>query len=937
MGKSKLPTILRVEVNNPIRESLVDKPSETANGFFKAAYASIRRLLSGREVDASSRSEEEKVYSWLYALALSRNSLIFEYVESTERGLSFTEAERRLKENGPNAPVEYTSPSWWRLLSNAFFHPFNIILIVLSTLSYITSDTTNGCIMLVLVSISVALRFYQEFASAKAALKLSEFLRYPVKVQRCAGRVIQTELIVQVDQRDIVPGDIIHFEPGDLFPGDVRLITSKQLVVSQSSLTGESAMVDKAADVREDRSTPLLELKNICFMGTSVLAGSGTGLVVSTGSKTYMSTMFSTLGKQKPPDDFEIGIRHLSYVLIGVMLVITTIIGFTDYFTSYYLSETLIFSISVASALTPQMLPLIINTSLAKGALAMAKERCIVKSVTAIRGMGSMDILCVDKTGTLTMNRVVVGNHIDTWGSSNEDVLRFAFLNAYFKSEQKNPLDDAILAFVYTNGYRFQHSKYMKTDEIPFDFVRRRVSVILETASSEEDRKQRSLERYIITKGALEEVIEISKFIANADGRTITSFSSEDYQRIQKMGQELSDGGLRVLGVAMKRLKVQPKDGRKADISYESDMLFLGLVTFYDPPKDTAKQALWRLAEQGVKPKVLTGDSLHLAIRVCKEVGIKTTHVTTGPDLELLDHEAFHETVKMATVLARLTPTQKLRVVQSLQTVGDHIVGFLGDGINDSLVLEGANVGISVDSGASVSKNLADIILLEKDLNVLAAGVEQGRLNFGNTMKYIKMSVIANIGAVLSLLIAISFLGFEPLTPRQLVTQNFLYSLGQIAIPWDNMDDEYVRTPQRWSRKRLPMFILWNAPVCSMCDIATLLFLWFYYQANSLSEMKLFRSALFVEGLLMQTLIIHLIRTKKIPFIQAVASWPLICSTIVISAIGITFPLTPIGQVMGLVSLPLTYYGFLVVLFLGYFMVGQSVKMLYIFVYKQWL
>ncbi|GAB2283257.1 hypothetical protein Dimus_017779 [Dionaea muscipula] len=937
MGRSKLLTTLpRVEVNNPITESLFDKPSATANDIFKSAYASVRRLFSGRKVDGSSRSEEEdKVYSWLYALAQSDKRLIFEYVQSTERGLSFTEAERRLKEDGPNVQVEYTSPSWWRLLWHAFFHPFNIILIVLSTLSYLTSDDPNGCIMLVLVFISVSLRFYQEYSSAKAALKLSEFLRYPVKVQRCAGRVVQTELVVQIDQRDIVPGDIVHFEPGDLFPGDVRLIISKELVVSQSSLTGESGVVDKTADIREDRSTPLLELKNICFMGTSVVSGSGTGLVISTGSKTYMSTMFSTLGKQKPPDDFEIGIRHISYVLIGVMLVISTIIGLTDYFTSYDVSESLIFAISVASALTPQMLPLIINTSLAKGALSMAKERCIVKSVTAVQDMGSMDILCIDKTGTLTMNQVVVVNHIDTCGSPSEVVLRFAFLNAYFKSEQKNPLDDAILSFVYTNGYRFQQSKYIKIDEIPFNFIRRRVSVILETANSE-DRRPRSLYRYIITKGALEEVIKISKYVGQVDNDAVTLLSPEDYQRIQKMEEELSDDGLRVLAVAMKRLKMKPSDGR-SDMSDESDMVFLGLVTFYDPPKDTAKQALLRLAEKGVKPKVLTGDSLHLTIRICKEVGIKTTHVTTGPDLELLDQESFHQTVKMATVLARLTPTQKLRVVQSLQTVGDHIVGFLGDGINDSLVLEGANVGISVDSGASVSKELADIILLEKDLNVLAAGVEQGRLTFGNTMKYIKLSVIANIGGVLSLLIAILFIGFEPLTPRQLLTQNFLYSIGQIAIPWDTMEDEYVRTPQRWSQKHLPMFILWNAPVCSICDIATLLFLWYYYQVIAVYKMKLFRSALFVEGLLMQTLIIHLIRTKKIPFIQEAASWPVICSTVVISAIGITFPLTPIGEVMGLTSLPLTFYGFLVVLFLGYFTVGQAVKMLYIFVYKQWL
>ncbi|KAG2720149.1 hypothetical protein I3843_02G016300 [Carya illinoinensis] len=851
--------------------------------------------------------------------------------------LSFTEAERRLRENGPNVPLDYSFPRWWNLLWTAFFHPFNIILIVLSVLSYITNDVPNGCIMLVLVFISVSLRFYQEYSSSKAAMKLSELVRCPVKVQRCAGRVVQTELIVQVDQRDVVPGDIVIFEPGDLFAGDVRLLSSKHLVVSQSSLTGESMATEKTADVREDQGTPLLDLKNICFMGTNVVSGSGTGLVVSTGPKTYMSTMFSAIGKKKPPDDFETGVRRISYVLIAVMLVVVTIIVLIDYFTSYNLSESVLFGISVASALTPQMLPLIVNISLAKGALSMARERCIVKSVTAIRYMGSMDILCIDKTGTLTMNRAIMVNHLDSRGSSKEKVLQFAFLNSYFKTDQKYPLDDAILAYVYTNGYRLQPSKWRKIDEIPFDFIRRRVSVILETDSHAEYGNLQLCERFMVTKGALEEVMKVCSFIEHIDKGEITNLSPEDYQRILSMAEEISNEGLRTIGVAIKRLK--PKNGDRNLVdneTFESDMVFLGLITFYDPPKDTAKQALWRLAEKGVKAKVLTGDSLSLAIKVCKEVGIKTTHVITGPELELLDQDSFHETVKRAAVLARLTPTQKFRVVKSLQTVGNHVVGFLGDGVNDSLALDAANVGISVDSGVSVAKDFADIILLEKDLNVLVAGVEQGRRTFGNTMKYIKMSVIANIGSVVSLLISILVLQYEPLTPRELLTQNFLYSVGQIAIPWDKMEEDSVKTPQRWSKKGLPMFILWNGPVCTLCDVSTLIFIWFYYKSDA-EDMSFFRSAWFVEGLLMQTLIFHLIRTEKIPFIQDVASWPVICSTVVISAIGIAIPFTPIGKVMGFVQLPLSYFGFLVLLFLGYFSVGQVVKRLYILVFKRWL
>ncbi|GKV18692.1 hypothetical protein SLEP1_g29034 [Rubroshorea leprosula] len=672
------------------------------------------------------------------------------------------------------------------------------------------------------------------------------------------------------------------------------------------------------------------------FQGTNVVSGSGTGLVVSTGSQTYMSTIFSNIGKQKLPNGFEEGVRTISYGLIGVMLVVVTIIIFADFFASHDLSKSIVFGISVACALTPQMLPLIINTSLSKGALAMARDRCVVKSLSAMRDMGSMDILCIDKTGTLTMNQAVMVNHLDSWGSTKEKVLHFAFLNSYFKTDQKYPLDDAILAYVYTNGYRFQPSKWRKMDEIPFDFIRRRVTVLLEKRSN--SKNSQVIDRYMVTKGALEEVMKVCSFVEHVDRDYITTFSNEDHQRILNVVEQLSNEGLRVIGVAAKSLQMK-ESGQSMDNEdiVEADMVFLGLISFFDPPKDSAKQALLQLAERGVKAKVLTGDSLSLAIKICKEVGIRTTHVTTGPDLELLSQHALHETVKRATVLARLTPSQKLRVVQSLQTVDNHIVGFLGDGINDALALDAANVGISVDSGASVAKDLADIILLEKDLNVLVAGVEQGRLTLGNTMKYIKMSVIANVGSVLSIMIATIFLRYEPLTPKQLFVQNFLYSMGQIAIPWDKLEEDYVKAPQRWSVKGLLMFILWNGSVCTLCDIATLLFLVLYYKAYDENDMALFHTAWFVEGLLMQALIYHLIRTEKIPFIQEVASWPVLCSTVLISAVAIAIPYTVIGDVMGFVKLPLSYFGFLVVLFIAYFTVGQIVKRLYILFFKIWL
>ncbi|RZC12921.1 Magnesium-transporting ATPase, P-type 1 isoform B [Glycine soja] len=938
MGRTKVSTLFANKHNNnnymlpysnTIRQTLVNRPNTHKDRFPFSLFELLRRLIHSRKVDGDSKTEEEeKVYSWLYTLAQSDKNLVFEYVRSTERGLSFTEADRRLRENGPNVPLEYSFPRWWHLLWNSLFHPFIIILIVLSVLSFITCDSPNGFIMLILVFISVTLRFYQEYSSSKAAMKLSEFVKCPIKVQRCAGRVVQKELVVQVDQRDVVPGDIVIFEPGDLFPGDI----------SQASLTGESWTTDKTAEIREDHSTPLLDLKNICFMGTNVVSGTGTGLVISTGSNTYMSTMFSKVGKKKPPDEFEKGLRRIFYLLISVILAVVTIMFVINYTTSLNLSQSVLFAISVASALNPQMLPLIINTCLAKGALAMAKDRCIVKSLTSIRDMGSMDILCIDKTGSLTMNHAIMVNHLDCRGLPQEKILRYAFLNSYFKSDQKYPLDDAILAFVYSNGFRFQPSKWRKIDEIPFDFIRRRVSVILET----EGGHSQFFGRFLLTKGALLEVLRVCSFIENFDKDEISPFSSDDYQRILNLSEDLSNEGLRVIAVAIRKLEMpqicETSNGSKREEEdIERDMVFIGLITFFDPPKDSAKQALWRLSEKGVKAKVLTGDSLSLTTRVCREVGISTTHVITGPELEQLDQNTFHETVQRATVLARLTPIQKQRVVQSLQTIGNHVVGFLGDGVNDSLALDAANVSISVDSGVAIAKDMADIILLEKDLNVLVAGVEHGRLSFGNTMKYLKMSVIANLGSVISLLIATLLFKYEPLTSRQLLTQNFIYSVGQIALAWDKMDEEYVKTPHKSSERGLSMFMLWNAPVCTLCDVATLLFLWFYYKAYTDVTQKFFHSAWFIEGLLLQTLIIHLIRTEKIPFIQDVASWPVIFSTVVTSAIGIALPFTPIGKVMGFSLIPLSYFGFLVLLFLGYFTVGQVVKRLYILVYKKWL
>lgn len=935
-GNSTEQSLLR----NPVPGRWHDQKAEEENsGYKRKLFSFLGNCIPGAKFSVDVKSdEEEKVHQWLATIATAEKNIVFEYVHSTERGLSFKEADERLKKVGPNVPVGNLYSPWWELFRNAFWHPFNIILFVLSALCFVAGDKANGSIMVVMVIVSISLRFYQEFSSSKAALKLSELVKASIKVQRCAGRVVQTELQVQIDQKDVVPGDIIIFSSGDLFPGDVRLLSSQALVVSQSSLTGESGIVEKTADIIEEPNTPLLELRNICFMGTSVVSGSGTGVVVSTRDKTYISTILSALGRQSPPDAFEKGVKRVSYMLICFMLVIVPIIITVDYLTTHDWERSILFGITVAVGLTPQMLPLIVNTNLAKGAFAMARDKCIVKRLVAIQNMGSMDVLCTDKTGTLTMDRVVMVHHLDSLGMSSDNILYFTFLNSYFQTGFKNPLDDAILAYVYTGGYKFEPTKWIRINELPFDFSRRRMSVILEEINHNHVHRNKKplVQRIMVTKGAYEEVLKVCSFFQkDIHDDSLEPLSSEEYQRLFNMGEELSNDGLRVIGVAKRKLKPVATEISCNEI-VEENMVFLGFLAFFDPPKESVKEALWRLAEKGVKVKVLTGDNLPVAIKVCKEVGIRTTNVITGPELALLEDKMFDEVVQKVTVLAKLTPVQKLQVVESLK-MGNHIVGFLGDGINDSLALKGADVGISVDSGASVAKDSADIILLEKDLNVLVAGVERGRITHGNSMKYIKLAVTANFGTVVSLFVATACLPFDPLTPMQLLTQYLLYDISQLFIPWDKMDPEYVRIPHKWSAQDIASFMLWNGPASSIFDIATFFFICWYYDAATMARQEFFHAAWFVEGIVMHILVIHMIRTEKILFIQRNASWPVICVTVVICAIGITFPYTVIGKTMAMDSLPFSYFGYLVVVILGYIFVGQLVKMAYIYVYKKWL
>ncbi|CAM6092107.1 unnamed protein product [Calypogeia fissa] len=976
----------------------------------KDVQSKITGCLGGKFTLVVKSDLEARVSATLGVNAATDCTSVVERLHSSYSGLTVHQAKDRLKEHGPNVLSHKSASSWWKILWDAFWHPFNMILIVLAIISGATGDIPTLSIMLVMVLLSVGLRFWQELTSSHAASKLAELVQSRTRVVRLEeGSQKGTEM--EINQKEVVPGDVVVVSSGDLFPGDLRLLTSKDLFVSHSSLTGECMPVEKHANVIEENGNPVLELRNICFMGTSVVSGSGMGIVLTTGNNTYISGIAAELAKAAPVNAFQKGVRRVSYLLICFMLCMVPIVIVISGLTTKKWGSSLLFGISVAVGLTPEMLPMIVNANLARGAKAMAAKRCIVKRLDAIQNLGAMDILCTDKTGTLTIDQVVMLRYLDCHQASNFRVLEFAYLNSYFQTGLRNLLDKAIIAFgdVVTGDFVVDTvSKWKKIDEIPFDFDRRRLSVIIEecgsvghkgevltetktengtsgweygtkewedgttkvsdpTAKDDESTKKREVavgvngtdlrsskkNRLLITKGALEEMLSICSYVQEGreGGDAVTVPMTAEYRdRLMGIGEELNVDGLRVLVVASKILapgsgsrtslpdgamsEVEPEN--LCDVSDESAMVFEGFLAFLDPPKESAKEALTSFAAKGVAVKVLTGDTLPVAVKVCKDLDIPTEHVVTGPALALMEDTEFSETVKRATILAKLTPAQKLQVIESLK-IGTHTVGFLGDGINDALALKGADVGISVDTASSVAKDAAEIILLEKDLNVLCAGVHRGRITHGNTIKYIKMAASSNFGNVFSILVASAWLPFDPMKPIHILTQNLLYDISQVSIPWDKMDPHYTDVPHQWSAGGITTFMVWMGPISSIFDICTFLTMWYFYGVKTVARQAEFQTAWFLEGLLTQTLVIHMIRTEKIPFIQETAALPVIILTTVIAAIGLAIPWTPIGKAEKMTHLPASFFGFLILFITSYCILAQFWKVLYIRRMKKWL
>ncbi len=862
-------------------------------------------------------------YAW------TAESELFGALETGPAGLGEAEIEARLDRDGVNQASHEKPPHWTLQLLRTFKNPFIIVLLVLAVVELVTSpdDLTGPIIIAVMVLISVVLNFTQEFRSSRAAEQLKAMVRNTATVTRRASDGHSERIEVPVIE--LVAGDIVHLSAGDMVPADLRLLSAKDLFISQAILTGESLPVEKAAPEhvqRSDAPAEPLELPTICWMGTNVVSGSATAVVVATGPRSYLGSLARTLTGQRAETSFDRGVRSVSWLLIRFMAVMVPIVFLIQGFGKGSWLEAFLFAISVAVGLTPEMLPLIVTANLAKGALAMSKRKVVVKQLNAIQNFGAMDVLCTDKTGTLTLDRIVLERHLDLDGNESEDALEYGYLNSHFQTGLKNLMDKAVLQH---RDLEHTVAKWRVVDEIPFDFQRRRMSVVLAPAGGDGH-----AEEILICKGAVEEMLSICAFAREGDHDVPLT----DHRRrgIRAMTHELNEDGLRVLVVAVKR---QPPPGRAYGVADEQGLTAIGCLAFLDPPKDTAHTAIAALHEHGVEVKVITGDNEAVTRKICREVGLDVQHSVLGRDIEDLDDSALDALVARTTVFAKMSPLQKSRVVASLQRQG-HTVGFLGDGINDAAALRRADVGISVDTATDIAKESADIILLEKNLMVLEEGVLEGRITFGNIIKYIKMTASSNFGNVFSVLIASIFLPFLPMLPLQILVLNLLYDISQLSIPFDRMDEEYIRKPRKWDAGDIGRFMFWVGPASSVFDVTTFLLLWFWFGANSASpaHQAFFQSGWFVESLLTQTLVVHMIRTRKIPFIQSSAAAPVLGLTTAIIAIGLAIPYTVLGHKLGMVELPLEYFGWLAATVVAYCALTQLVKVIYMHRYQQrWL
>ncbi|MGY3041254.1 Mg2+-importing ATPase [Rhodanobacter sp. TND4EL1] len=857
------------------------------------------------------------------ARAFSASETLFAELDTSIRGLDAEQIEARLHRDGANEVLHEKPPHWSLQLLRAFKNPFIVVLLVLAGVQLFTDheDLVGPLIIAVMVGISVLLSFTQEYRSTRAAEKLKAMVRNTATVTRRASDGHSEQIEVPVVE--LVAGDIVHLAAGDMVPADLRLLGAKDLFISQAILTGESLPVEKSAPARDavgDAGHPNpLDLPSVCYMGTNVVSGTATAVVVATGTQTYLGSLAHSMSGQRVQTSFDRGISSVSWLLIRFMAVMVPVVFLLNGLDKHNWTEAFLFALSVAVGLTPEMLPLIVTANLSKGALAMSKRKVVVKRLNAIQNFGAMDVLCTDKTGTLTLDKIVLERHLDLDGEESDEALEYGYLNSRFQTGLKNLMDKAVLEH---RDLESAARRYRVVDEIPFDFQRRRMSVVVA------DGERAHL---LICKGAVEEMLSICAYAKI--GEVTEPLTDERRREVKAMTHKLNEDGLRVLVVAARREAAHERPYGVAD---ENELVAVGCLAFLDPPKDSAATAIRALHQHGVEVKVITGDNEAVTRKICREVGLDVTHSVEGREIEALDDPALDTLVARVTVFAKMSPLQKARVVRSLQRLG-HTVGFLGDGINDAPALHDADVGISVDTATDIAKESADIILLEKNLMVLEEGVLEGRVTFGNIMKYIKMTASSNFGNVFSVLVASAFLPFLPMLPLQILVQNLLYDISQLSIPFDRMDEEYLSKPRKWDAGDIGRFMVWIGPVSSIFDLTTFWLMWHYFGANSPAHQSLFQSGWFIEGLLSQTLIVHMIRTRRIPFVQSIAAAPVLGLTIAIIVIGMLIPFSALGAKIGMMPLPPMYFAWLALTLVSYCVLTQLMKLIYIRRYGRWL
>jgi len=837
---------------------------------------------------------------------------VLSHLGTSTEGLSEAEVAARQEKYGLNVVAQEKPRSTISHLVPALLNPLVVLLSVLATIAFATGDLGAGIVMVAMVALGVILRFSQEAKADAAAARLKAMINVTATVIR-DGQTRETPL------RNLVPGDLVRMSAGDMVPADMRLITAKDLFVSQASLTGESLPVEKfEGPDAENRPSPL-DLSNICYMGTSVESGSATAVVLATGPTTYFGGMAQTiLMRQRVQTSFDKGINGFTWLMISLMAILVPLVFLINGLLKGNWMEAFLFSLAVAVGLTPEMLPMIVTVCLSKGAIAMSRKKVIVKRLNSIQNFGAMDVLCTDKTGTLTMDHIILERHCDVVRKEDDGVLTMAYLNSYFQTGLKNLLDRAVLDHreVHTEA---SISAYRKVDEIPFDFQRKIMSVVVEKPGSK---------RRLIAKGAPEEIFRrCTRFDLEGDVLTLAPILVQD---LKDEYEALSADGFRVLALAYKEVGDEPAYSRQD----ESDLILRGYIAFLDPPKETAQPALGALDKHGVAVKVLTGDNELVSRKICSEVGIPTEHVLVGEQVERLSDAELGPAVEQATLMARLSPGHKQRVIQALQRVG-HVVGFLGDGINDAPALRAADVGISVDSAVDIAKESADVILLEKSLLVLEEGALEGRKVFANILKYIRMGASSNFGNMFSVLGASAFLPFLPMAPMQILTNNLLYDFSQVPIPTDDVDPEQIARPMPWSIGPIMRFVFFIGPISSLFDYTTFFIMLYLFGCWDPARESLFQTGWFVESLLTQTLIIHVIRTNRIPFLKGRASWPLIVTTSVIMASGIYLPYSPLGPLLGFEPLPGLYWPLLALTLVTYTVLTHTLKSYLL--RKQWV